>query len=100
MDKTNQILLNARLIWRLLRDRRVPWPAKFLPLLSVLYILFIADFVPDFLLGLGQVDDLTLFLLGMKLFLDFSPQSIVQEHRQALVSPPKPFVASKEKGGG
>jgi len=43
-----------------------------------------ADLLPDFLLGLGQVDDLLVVFLGCRLFLRLCPKEVVQEHVQAI----------------
>lgn len=88
MSSKNQALITVRLIWRLFRDRRVPWPVKLLPMSTVIYILFLPDLIPDLLLGIGQLDDLTLLLLGMKLFINLAPQDIVAEHRRGLLAQP------------
>ena len=45
-----------RLGWRLLRDERVPALKFALPALLGLYVVSPLDPIPDFLLGLGQID--------------------------------------------
>jgi len=72
---------NLRLAWRLFRDQDVPAWAKLIPLLALAYVLFPADLIPDLIPGLGQVDDLTLLVLGLKYFIEACPSSIVQRHR-------------------
>ena len=47
-----------KLVWRLLRDRRVPLYLKALPVLGLLYILMPRDLLPDILPVVGHVDDL------------------------------------------
>ncbi len=72
-----------RLAWRLFWDPRVPGWTKFIPILSVIYIISPVDFIPDFLLGIGQVDDvgaLGALLLGIKMLVDSSPSQIVTQH--------------------
>ena len=70
------IIKNARLVWRLLRDRDVPaWLKMILPA-TLVYLLFPIDFIPDPALGLGQLDDIAIILLGLKLFIELSPQEI------------------------
>jgi len=68
----------VRLAWRLFFDRRVPFTIKLLPLATIAYLLSPIDFLPDVLLGLGQLDDLGLFLLGVQLFVMICPREIVQ----------------------
>ena len=45
-----------------------------------MYILLPVDLIPDWMLGLGQVDDLGLFLLSLRLFFDLCPSEIVQRY--------------------
>jgi uncharacterized membrane protein YkvA (DUF1232 family) len=79
------LLRNLRLAWRLLLDSRVPLLTKLIiPGLMGLYILSPIDFVPDALFGLGQLDDLAVFVLAVKLFVELAPQDIVQEHLRSL----------------
>ena len=70
-----------KLAWRLLLDGRVSILAKFIPLLTTLYILFPIDIVPDMALGFGQLDDLAVFLIGLRLFIDVCPPDLVEEHK-------------------
>lgn len=74
------ILRDVRLAWRLLLDRRVPLLLKLIPPAAILYTLFPVDFVPDLLPGLGQLDDLGILLVGLRLFILLAPQAIVQQH--------------------
>jgi uncharacterized membrane protein YkvA (DUF1232 family) len=79
------ILFQLRLTWRLIRDPRVPGALKLLiPGLVALYTVAPVDVVPDFLLGLGQLDDLSIILAALALFSRLAPRSVVQEHETAL----------------
>lgn len=73
-----------RLTWRLLRDQQVPFAAKLVPLSVVAYVLSPIDLVPDVILGVGQLDDLALILLGVQIFIAVVPRAIVQRHRAAI----------------
>jgi uncharacterized membrane protein YkvA (DUF1232 family) len=76
----------ARLILRLLRDRRVPiWPKLIVPA-SLVYLLSPIDLLADPILGLGQIDDLAVIVIGMKLFVELCPTHIVREHLDDLSS--------------
>ena len=68
-----------RLAWRLLLDGRVSVLPKIIPLLTTLYILSPIDLVPDLALGFGQLDDLAVFLIGLRLFIDMCPPELVAE---------------------
>ena len=76
-----------RLFLRLVRDPRVSLISKLVPLGIVAYVLFPADLLPDFLLGLGQIDDLFIILLGLRLFLRLCPKEVVQEHVRLIARP-------------
>ena len=75
-----EILRRARLIWRLCRDPRVPLWTKFIPPATLVYLLLPIDVLPDPLLGLGQLDDLAVILLGLRLFLALAPEDVVRQH--------------------
>jgi uncharacterized membrane protein YkvA (DUF1232 family) len=76
-----------RLAWRLLWDPRVPVWTKLVPLISVLYILSPIDFIPDWFLGFGQLDDLGVLLVGVRMFTELSPEEIVLQHLEAMGFP-------------
>jgi uncharacterized membrane protein YkvA (DUF1232 family) len=73
-----------RLSWRLLRDERVPALKFALPALLGLYVVSPLDLIPDFLLGLGQIDDLGVVILGVLLVARviprLAPSHVVDEH--------------------
>jgi uncharacterized membrane protein YkvA (DUF1232 family) len=76
----SEVLKQGRLILRLLGDGRVPiWPKLIIPATAV-YILSPIDILADPMLGLGQLDDIAVFLIGMKLFVELCPTEIVREH--------------------
>jgi uncharacterized membrane protein YkvA (DUF1232 family) len=82
-------LLNSfRIAWKLLWDGRVPLSTKLIPVLVGLYILSPIDIVPDFIVGLGQMDDLALFLLGVQVFIAMSPKDIVARLRAEINGEP------------
>ena len=70
----------VRLAWRLLWDPRVPLLYKLVPLMGFIYILSPVDFIPDPILGLGQLDDLGILLLGLRVFVELIPEDIVLQH--------------------
>jgi uncharacterized membrane protein YkvA (DUF1232 family) len=80
------LLRQFKLIWRLLKDRRVPLWMKVIPFLSLAYLLVPTDLVPDVLLGLGQLDDMAVLALGAKLFTQLVPEQVIQEHREELAA--------------
>jgi uncharacterized membrane protein YkvA (DUF1232 family) len=80
----NAILFQLRLTWRLLKDPRVPLWKKAIPFLGLLYVISPIDFIPDVIIGLGQIDDLGLMFLSMRLFERSIPVDILEQHRAIL----------------
>lgn len=67
----------VRLVWLLFTDKRVSlWIKSVLPL-SLLYFIWPIDFIPDVVLGFGQLDDIGVILLGMALFVKLCPPELV-----------------------
>ena len=79
------VLRQIRLAWRLLLDSRVPLWLKTIVPASLLYLVSPLDFLPDVMVGLGQLDDLAVLILGIKLFIELCPPAIVREHMQELL---------------
>ena len=74
-----------RLSWRLFRDERVPtWMKSVVPIVAAVYVILPIDLIPDFVLGLGQVDDVG--IIGIALFAmsrvlpRLAPRAVVGEH--------------------
>lgn len=78
------IVKNIRLAWRLFWDSRVPFWQKLVPPATLLYVLSPFDIIPDALVGLGQLDDFSVILLGIWAFIQICPQNIVQEHLEQI----------------
>lgn len=68
------------LIFRLLKDPRVPAAAKVKLGLFVVYLASPIDIIPDFIPVLGQMDDLVAAVLVVKDILNSTPQEVVLEH--------------------
>ena len=92
------IVKQIRLAWRLYQDGRVSGWVKLIPVAGLLYLLSPIDLVPDLMLpGLGEVDDIVLLLLALKMFVDLSPQGIVREHLQDLFGSTKEAPQSNQQ---
>jgi uncharacterized membrane protein YkvA (DUF1232 family) len=79
------LVKQARLAWRLLNDGRVPGWVKMIPVAGLVYFLSPIDLIPDLMLpGLGEIDDVVILLLALKVFVDLSPPGIVREHLEDL----------------
>ncbi|MGH7886537.1 MAG: YkvA family protein [Candidatus Binatia bacterium] len=74
----------AKLFSRLIKDPRVPASPKLIVAGILAYVILPTDLLPDFLIGVGQLDDLAVILGGLKLFLRFCPKEVVREHLQAI----------------
>jgi uncharacterized membrane protein YkvA (DUF1232 family) len=83
-----QLLLHLpnflKLFLFLFQDARVSLVAKLVPLAILAYLILPVDLLPDFLPALGQLDDLVVLLLGLKLFLRLCPPEVVQQHVKAI----------------
>ncbi|MCP4421217.1 MAG: DUF1232 domain-containing protein [Chloroflexi bacterium] len=75
-----EVWQQIRLVYALLRDPEVPFYLKLLPFTAVLYLLFPLDLIPDVAPVLGQLDDLTVLLVGAKVFIDLAPPHVVARH--------------------
>ena len=70
----------GKLIWRLTRDPRVPARAKATLALLALYVFSPIDLIPDFIPGLGQLDDIVIAAFALDQILNRVPEHIVHEH--------------------
>jgi len=70
----------GRLILRLMLDRRVPIWSKFIIPGGIIYMLSPFDIIPDFLIGLGWLDDFFAIVATVTLFLLSIPSDILREH--------------------
>jgi uncharacterized membrane protein YkvA (DUF1232 family) len=69
----------VRLYWRLFRDRRVSVLAKSLLVLTIAYVVWPFDVIPDVLPFIGEVDDIGVVLSGLWLFIRLCPPEVVLE---------------------
>src|SRR4051812_521015 len=81
-----------RLTWALFRDPRVPIWAKAIPVIGILYVLSPLDFIPDVIIGLGQLDDLAIVIGGMRLFAAGFSHGIVEQHRAEIAGKPLDII--------
>jgi uncharacterized membrane protein YkvA (DUF1232 family) len=85
----SEIVSNARLAWKLFRDPRVSKATKYLiPGLAAAYLLLPIDILPDFIPVLGQLDDVAIIALAIKMFINMSPSWLVQYYRDELAGRP------------
>lgn len=79
-----ELLIAGRLVLSLLRDRRVAWWAKLVPVAAFLYLLLPFDLLPDTFPGIGQLDDGVVLWAAYRLFLWLCPREVVSEYRSTL----------------
>jgi hypothetical protein len=72
------LMNRVRLILRLIRDRRVSFLVKLLPIGSFVYLIVYPDLAP------GPIDDAAIIWLGMYAFVELCPPEVVEEHVAAL----------------
>ncbi|HVZ78885.1 MAG TPA: DUF1232 domain-containing protein [Gemmatimonadaceae bacterium] len=70
----------VRLLWGLLRDRRVALSDKVLVGAALAYVISPVDLVPDFIPFLGQVDDVFFLLLALERLVARADPEVLQEH--------------------
>jgi uncharacterized membrane protein YkvA (DUF1232 family) len=77
------ILLAPRLIkllWKLMRDPRVPARSKATLIVLAAYLVSPIDLIPDAIPGLGQIDDLFLAAFALDQVLNRVPEEVVLDH--------------------
>jgi uncharacterized membrane protein YkvA (DUF1232 family) len=69
-----------KLIARLMRDPRVPPRQKAVLVLLFVYLASPVDLIPDFIPGIGQLDDLVLAAFALDGILNHVPEECIHEH--------------------
>ncbi len=77
----SDLISRFRLTWRLVNDSRVPLLTKSIPMLSLLYLIFPIDLIPDIWPVIGQLDDIGVIMLGLTLFVRLCPPDVVRDHQ-------------------
>jgi uncharacterized membrane protein YkvA (DUF1232 family) len=70
----------VKLLSRLLRDRRVPVRRKVFIAAVLGYVISPVDLIPDFVIGIGRLDDLILVSLAVDHLMSGADEAIVREH--------------------
>jgi uncharacterized membrane protein YkvA (DUF1232 family) len=100
VDKTDlnfwqEFWSQLRLVWFLFWDRDVPIYLKLLPVLAIIYALSPIDLIPDVIIGLGQLDDLTMLLVGGKVFIELAPPQVVARHLRLMHASKEELAAAE-----
>ncbi len=70
----------ARLVWRLIRDKRVPMVLRALVPLAILYAISPLDLIRDRIPVVGRFDDLIVLGLAVLLLTKLAPQHVLDEY--------------------
>jgi len=70
----------GKLLLKLARDPRVPRKNKLIFGGIAAYLLLPVDFIPDFIPGIGQVDDIVLVALGLDAMVNRVPPEVLADH--------------------
>lgn len=77
------------LAWQLLWDEHIPLSTKVIPFLTLLYVISPVDLIPGTVMpGLGQVDDLVILLLGLRMFISLCPPEVVSKYMKLQMADP------------
>lgn len=69
-----------KLLGRIVKDRRVPVRAKAFAAAVLVYVVSPIDLIPDFVIGLGKLDDLILSAVAIQHLIEAAGPEIVAEH--------------------
>jgi uncharacterized membrane protein YkvA (DUF1232 family) len=79
------MFLRAKLVLRLMGDRRVNLLLKLLPVAALIYLVSPIDLIPGVVFPIiGALDDAAVLWIGFTLFVNLCPDDVVQEHMNAL----------------
>ena len=73
------LLRETRVVTLLLRHPDVPWHAKLIAACTLGYLLSPIQVIPTFIPVIGQLDDLAVLLIGMKLLRALTPRTVLAE---------------------
>jgi uncharacterized membrane protein YkvA (DUF1232 family) len=78
------LIQQAKLAYNLIMDPRVHPVTKLIPLAALGYLVLPIDIAPDVVPLLGQLDDAAVLMFGMRMFFEFAPPAVVEEHLKRL----------------
>ncbi len=81
-----QVYERLKIVWALYKDDRVSRWHKLILMTGVAYAVFPLDLIPDFIPGLGLLDDIVVLILVGDWFIKACPDDIVEEHRQTVAT--------------
>jgi uncharacterized membrane protein YkvA (DUF1232 family) len=82
-----ELTLRAKLIFRLMSDRRVSGWLKIIPIGALVYFISPIDLIPAAVVpGIGALDDVAILWLGYYMFLELCPPEVVRELAKKIIS--------------
>lgn len=79
LELTRFVADAGRLLWRVARDPRVPWPAKVVAGGAMAYVVSPVDLVPDVIPGVGKLDDLYLLVRAVRYLANAAGYDLLHE---------------------
>jgi uncharacterized membrane protein YkvA (DUF1232 family) len=85
-SRFRELVQQIKLAYQLMLDERVNPLTKLIPVAALAYLVLPTDVAPDFVPILGQLDDVAIVLFGLRMFFEFSPAGVVEEHLKRLAA--------------
>jgi uncharacterized membrane protein YkvA (DUF1232 family) len=89
-----ELATQAQTAWRLFFDQRVPIATKLIPVLALLYLLSPLDLVPDWIPVAGQLDDVAILLIALRVFVSLAPEGVRADDRRPQQADEGPTVTT------
>jgi uncharacterized membrane protein YkvA (DUF1232 family) len=70
----------VKLLGRIARDPRVSVKRKTFAVAAMIYVVSPIDLIPDFIVGIGQLDDLIVVAIALNHLIDGAGRDVVEEH--------------------
>jgi uncharacterized membrane protein YkvA (DUF1232 family) len=88
----------VKLLGRIARDPRVSVKRKTFAAAAMIYVISPIDLIPDFIAGIGQLDDLIVVAIALNHLIDGAGREIVEEHWDGSVDSLDLILAATEWG--
>ncbi|OPX65316.1 MULTISPECIES: YkvA family protein [unclassified Methanoregula] len=81
-QRAERIMSDVYALYLARNDPRIPWYAKAIIVLTVVYALSPIDLIPDFIPFFGYLDDLIIVPIGIALAVACMPENVWEEYRE------------------
>ena len=88
----------VKLLGRIARDPRVSVRRKTFAVAAMIYVVSPIDLIPDFIAGIGQLDDLNIVAIALNHLIDGAGRNIIEEHWDGSVDSLDLVLAATEWG--